>query len=182
MGSKQTEGEKPEGAFGVLDLPHPPTQAHEEPHGVHGQLIFLCALSCRPAAPLAAPRRRVVVVRAANKISVTKPSPEKLSEMKRCPTWGCGVSKFPWTYGETETAYVLEGEVIVTPNGAERFLTFATGPQPPPTHQCALCKPFPMHSGGEPVEIKAGDLAVFPEGMSCTWDVKKPINKHYKFS
>lgn len=38
------------------------------------------------------------------------------------------------------------------------------------------------HAGGEPVEIKAGDLCTFPAGMSCTWDVKKAINKHYDFS
>lgn len=35
--------------------------------------------------------------------------------------------------------------------------------------------------GGEPVEIAAGDLATFPAGMSCTWDVKEAIRKHYKF-
>lgn len=27
--------------------------------------------------------------------------------------------------------------------------------------------------GGEPVEVKAGDLVTFPAGMSCTWDVKE---------
>ena len=35
--------------------------------------------------------------------------------------------------------------------------------------------------GGSPVTIRAGDLCTFKEGLSCTWDVKKPINKHYKF-
>ncbi len=29
--------------------------------------------------------------------------------------------------------------------------------------------------------LSKGDLCTFPEGMSCTWDVKKAINKHYKF-
>ena len=33
-------------------------------------------------------------------------------------TWGCGVSKFDWEYSGKETAYVLEGHVIVTPTGA----------------------------------------------------------------
>eukprot|EP00798_Chlamydomonas_sp_ICE-L_P019874 gene19874-26573_t len=56
------------------------------------------------------------------------------------------------SYDSTETAYVLEGLVVVTPDD------------------------------GEPVEIKAGDLCTFPAGMDCTWDVKKPINKHYNFS
>lgn len=35
--------------------------------------------------------------------------------------------------------------------------------------------------GGEPVEIKQGDMATFPAGMSCVWDVKEAINKHYNF-
>jgi uncharacterized cupin superfamily protein len=43
---------------------------------------------------------------------------------------------------QNEDALVLEGEVIVTPDG-----------------------------GGAPVEIKAGDYCTFPKGMSCTWDV-----------
>ncbi len=35
------------------------------------------------------------------------------------PTWGCGVSKFPWTYQEGETCYVVEGLVVVTPSGKQ---------------------------------------------------------------
>jgi uncharacterized cupin superfamily protein len=27
------------------------------------------------------------------------------------------LTQFPWTYSETETAYLLEGEVVVTPTG-----------------------------------------------------------------
>lgn len=67
------------------------------------------------------------------------------------PTWSKEVSKFPWSYSEQEVAYVLEGEVVVTPNG------------------------------GEPVSFGAGDLVTFPTGMSCTWEVKKPLRKHYRF-
>ena len=26
-----------------------------------------------------------------------------------------------------------------------------------------------------------GDLVVFPEGLDCTWKIKQPIRKHYKF-
>mmetsp|Transcript_7387 Transcript_7387/g.20872 ORF Transcript_7387/g.20872 Transcript_7387/m.20872 type:complete len:129 (+) Transcript_7387:593-979(+) len=66
-------------------------------------------------------------------------------------TWGCEASKFPWTYSENEKAYILEGEVVVTP------------------------------TGGDPVTIKAGDFVTFPKGMSCTWDVKKAINKYFCF-
>ncbi|MBF0550794.1 MAG: cupin domain-containing protein [Deltaproteobacteria bacterium] len=67
------------------------------------------------------------------------------------PIWACEASQFPWTYDEKETCYILEGEVIVTPDG------------------------------GKDVIIKAGDLVVFPKGMSCHWNIVKPIRKHYKF-
>ena len=81
------------------------------------------------------------------------PSPEKLESMgvSDWPTWSKEVSKFPWTYSETETAYVLQGEVTVTPQG------------------------------GEPVSFGKGDLVTFPAGMSCTWEVKTPLRKHYLF-
>lgn len=67
------------------------------------------------------------------------------------PTWSKEVSKFPWTYSEQEIAYILEGEVTVTPKD------------------------------GEPVSFGAGDLVTFPSGLSCTWEVKKPLRKHYQF-
>ena len=69
-----------------------------------------------------------------------------------CNRWGCPPSKFPWTYDSKETCYLLEGKVKVTPNGAN-----------------------------ESVEFGAGDLVVFPKGMSCTWDVSVAVNKHYLF-
>jgi uncharacterized cupin superfamily protein len=34
----------------------------------------------------------------------------------------------------------------------------------------------------EYVEIGAGDLVVFPDGMSCTWEVFEAVDKHYSFS
>jgi len=67
------------------------------------------------------------------------------------PTWSKEVSTFPWTYSEQEVAYVLEGEVVVTPKD------------------------------GEPVKFGKGDLVTFPAGMSCTWDVRQPLRKHYQF-
>mmetsp|Transcript_18513 Transcript_18513/g.41241 ORF Transcript_18513/g.41241 Transcript_18513/m.41241 type:complete len:130 (+) Transcript_18513:84-473(+) len=71
-------------------------------------------------------------------------------------TWGCGVSKFDWQYSGTETAYVLEGEVMVTP-----------------TKDWSSC---------QPTKVEAGDLVVFPDGMTCVWEVTKPIKKHFNFS
>ena len=88
------------------------------------------------------------------KISVEhNPSQERLDALGilHCPTWSKEPSSFPWTYSEQETAYVLEGEVTVTPNG------------------------------GEPVNFGKGDLVIFPSGLSCTWHVKKALKKHYKF-
>ncbi|MFZ5482706.1 MAG: cupin domain-containing protein [Pseudomonadota bacterium] len=81
------------------------------------------------------------------------PSPDRLRELgvEDWPTWSTGIARFPWTYDARETCYVLEGEVVVTPEG------------------------------GAPVTVKAGDLAVFAAGMSCTWEVRTPIRKHYRF-
>ncbi|RDX69053.1 hypothetical protein CR513_51884 [Mucuna pruriens] len=82
------------------------------------------------------------------------PPQSKLTQLgvRQWPKWGCPPSKFPWTYEATETCYLLEGKVKVFPSGAD-----------------------------ESVEIAAGDLVVFPKGMSCTWDVSVGVDKHYKF-
>ena len=33
----------------------------------------------------------------------------------------------------------------------------------------------------ETVSFGKGDLVTFPKGLSCTWQVKKDVRKHYKF-
>lgn len=80
------------------------------------------------------------------------PSPMKLEVMhvEQWETWEKEVSRFPWTYDETETCYILEGAAVVTPRN------------------------------GEPVAISAGDLVVFMAGLSCVWDITQPIRKQYK--
>ncbi len=80
------------------------------------------------------------------------PSPMKLDVMhvEQWALWEKEVSRFPWTYDATETCYVVEGEAVVTPDN------------------------------GDPVTISAGDLVVFMAGLSCVWEIKKPISKHYK--
>lgn len=87
------------------------------------------------------------------KIIVEKPSTEKLAELgvTRWPIWTKEVSKFTWNYASQEIAYILEGEVTVTPN-----------------------------EGGEEVKFQAGDLVTFPQGLACTWDIKKALRKHYQ--
>lgn len=72
-------------------------------------------------------------------------------EIRSWPTWEKEVSEFPWTYDSLEECLVIEGEVTVTPDA------------------------------GTPVTIKAGDFATFPRGMSCTWEVTRPIRKHFNF-
>jgi uncharacterized protein len=89
-----------------------------------------------------------------NKITIQQnPTQEQLRELniKNWSIWEKEASNFPWTYDETETCYFLEGDVVVTPDG------------------------------GEPVHMGAGDLVTFPNGMSCTWEIKKPVRKHYRF-
>ena len=33
----------------------------------------------------------------------------------------------------------------------------------------------------ETVHFCAGDIVVFPSGLSCVWEVKKAVRKHYQF-
>ena len=35
--------------------------------------------------------------------------------------------------------------------------------------------------GTESVSFSAGDYVVFPEGLSCVWQVRKPVKKNYEF-
>lgn len=68
------------------------------------------------------------------------------------PVWQKEISMFPWTYDSPETCYFVEGEAVVTP------------------------------IGGEPVIVGKGDLVSFPAGMSCTWDVRTRVRKHFDFT
>ena len=81
------------------------------------------------------------------------PSGERLQELgvPNWPIWTKEASEFPWSYDEQEICYFLEGDVVVTPDG------------------------------GEPVAMGKGDLVTFPQGMSCTWQIRQDVRKHYKF-
>jgi uncharacterized cupin superfamily protein len=81
------------------------------------------------------------------------PTPERLKELgvSSWPIWTKEASEFPWEYDAQETCYFLEGDVIVTPDD------------------------------GESVEVGKGDLVTFPNGMTCTWKIKKGVRKHYRF-
>lgn len=38
-----------------------------------------------------------------------------------------------------------------------------------------------VEAEGEKVEIKPGDLAIFPKSLKCVWGVKTPVRKVYNF-
>jgi uncharacterized cupin superfamily protein len=38
-----------------------------------------------------------------------------------------------------------------------------------------------VSTDAEDVTLRAGDLVTFPPGLSCTWQVRQPIRKHYRF-
>jgi hypothetical protein len=82
-----------------------------------------------------------------------KPSEEQLKKLgvSTWAIWSKEVSKFPIDFQSTECAYVLEGEILVTPKG------------------------------GEPVRIVAGDLVAFHAGLDSQWEVVKPLRKHYSY-
>lgn len=84
---------------------------------------------------------------------VRSPGEDQLEKqgVRSWPIWTKEESRFPWTYDSTETCFFLEGEVVVTPDG------------------------------GAPVAVGAGDLVTFPKGMSCTWEVRTAVRKHYTF-
>jgi len=85
------------------------------------------------------------------KIKVEKPTAGVAEAMRRCPTWSKEASVFDWQYEEAETCYLLAGDVRV------------------------------VTEGGEAVEFGDGDLVTFPAGLKCTWEVRSPVHKHYRF-
>ena len=82
------------------------------------------------------------------------PTKEELNKInvKSWGTWNKEVSKFDWSYDDTETCYILDGEVEVTDSET-----------------------------GEKIQFKKGDLVQFQKGLNCVWSVKKPVRKHYSF-
>lgn len=65
------------------------------------------------------------------------------------PTWGCGVSKFPWSYAENETCYVLEGRVTVTPDGERSTAENSTHQ----SHEAGLAEQLSCASAGAHVPV-----------------------------
>lgn len=85
-----------------------------------------------------------------------QPSAQRLLDLnvKNWPIWHKENSIFPWSFPYTEMAYILEGEVTITPKlGASK--------------------------NAPAVILKAGDLVTFPAGTYTEWNVSKPIQKHF---
>mmetsp|Transcript_27680 Transcript_27680/g.38130 ORF Transcript_27680/g.38130 Transcript_27680/m.38130 type:complete len:141 (-) Transcript_27680:82-504(-) len=131
--------------------------------------LFLFMIKANQVLSLNAPSTRLNYAHAKNKlflskdpeesakknIVVRKATDEELSRLrvKQWPTWGCEISRFPWTYSDTETCFILKGRALIIPKDESPS-----------------------------VEISVGDLCTFPEGLSCIWDVKEAISKHYYFN
>jgi len=88
-----------------------------------------------------------------NQMNVKKITQDEMKalDIVSWPTWSKEPSTFPWSYSEKETAYIIEGDVTVTADD------------------------------GESITFSAGDLVTFNKDLSCTWHVKSPLKKHYKF-
>ncbi len=64
--------------------------------------------------------------------------------------WDCEVTQFRLDFDEElERSYILEGEIVVTPDG------------------------------GAPVTLVPGDYITFPKGLKSVWSVTKKLKKHY---
>jgi len=82
------------------------------------------------------------------------PTDEDLKKLniKTWGTWEKEKSVFDWYYDDTETCYILDGEVEVTDSET-----------------------------GQKLDFKKGDLVQFPKGLKCVWNVKKSVRKYYMF-
>lgn len=87
------------------------------------------------------------------KIEIRKPRMEEIEKegIMSWPIWEKEISRFDWQYDQTEECYLLEGKVVVETDD------------------------------GEKVRFGKGDFVRFPKGLSCIWDIKEPVKKHYTF-
>ena len=86
-------------------------------------------------------------------IKIEKPDIEKLKAQGvfSWPIWEKEVSQFDWHYDSIEECYLLEGEVVV------------------------------KTADGNVFEFGKGDFVTFPKDLSCEWEIKVPVKKHYNF-
>jgi uncharacterized cupin superfamily protein len=86
-------------------------------------------------------------------IKIQKPDKQEFEKkgISTWPIWEKEISRFDWFYDSTEECYLLEGKVVVETND------------------------------GEKIEFGKGDFVTFPKGLSCVWNIKEPVKKHYNF-
>jgi uncharacterized cupin superfamily protein len=87
------------------------------------------------------------------KIKVEKLTDEQIEKrgIKSWSIWEKAISRFDWYYDSIEECLLLEGKVVVET------------------------------ADGEKVEFEKGDFVTFPKGLSCIWDIKEAVKKHYNF-
>ena len=87
------------------------------------------------------------------KIDIKKPTNKDLDAkgVLSWPIWEKEISRFDWHYDSTEECFLLEGKVVVETEV------------------------------GDQVAFEKGDFVTFPKGLSCIWDIKVPVKKHYNF-
>ena len=88
-----------------------------------------------------------------DEIIIKRLSQEEIDKigLKSWPIWEKEISRFEWYYDDIEECYILEGKVTVE-----------------------------TENGGK-VEFGKGDFVTFPKGLSCVWDIKEAVRKHYNF-
>jgi len=86
-------------------------------------------------------------------IEISKPDKQEIErkQILSWPIWEKEISRFDWHYDSVEECYLLEGKVVVET------------------------------PDGEKVEFGKGNFVTFPKGLSCIWDIRKSVRKHYNF-
>ena len=87
------------------------------------------------------------------KIEIRKPTTADMEKagVMSWPIWEKEASRFEWHYDQTEECYLLEGNVVVETDD------------------------------GEKIQFGKGDFVTFPKGLSCVWEIKEPVRKHYNY-
>ena len=87
-------------------------------------------------------------------IKVEKPNQDELKKrgVSSWPIWEKEISRFDWHYDSIEECFLLAGNVTVETKE------------------------------GKKVTFGKGDFVTFPRGLTCVWDIKEPVRKHYNFT
>lgn len=139
--------------------------------------VSMCAAQIQKPEVCGAGMARVV---AANEASVAALG------CRAWPIWTCEASKFPWkcmpsscSLSAAYTTLVRTAPLTLTLEFVARSFVLDDDDE-----VCFLLKGAVVvtdKATGKTMEVKAGDIAMFPKDMECTWDVSEAIEKHYDF-